>query len=97
MEELIKYLNDKFGSDNESYTYTEGKQYNKVIRTAWQQGSAYAFVARNTFNNKGMGRVTEGDVFKASSWTVPAKHARATLADHSTWESLGAYSPAYLK
>lgn len=97
MEELIKYLNEKYGTENSSYTTEELQKYTKIVRKSYGSISSYAFVAKESFNNKQMGDVTIGEIFKASSWKTPARHARALLSDKSTWNKLGAYSPEYLK
>ena len=65
----------------------EGQRYVKVVKTdGVSTRSAWAFVDK-----------TNGDVLKAASWGVPAKHARASIYDPSTWKNVGPYGPAYMR
>ena len=64
-------------------TIEPGRKYLRIIN----KGSVYAFI--NTEN---------GDVLKAASWKVPAKHARGNIFDANNGLSgLGPYGPAYLR
>jgi len=58
----------------------------KRIRVA-EGGSVHSFIDLAT-----------GDVLKAASWKVPAKHARGNIFDaHTGLRGMGPYGPAYLR
>lgn len=41
--------------------------------------SVYAFIALSDLSNKTLGSVKAGDIHKAASWTMPAKHKRGNV------------------
>lgn len=66
-----------------AWRITRGKRFVKVIHN----GGAHSFVELAT-----------GGVFKAASWSTPAKHARGNIFD--AWNGLrnmGPFGPAYLR
>ena len=98
MEDLINYLNDKFGNKNKHYAYRETDKYYKVVISSYGTSSAYAFISKVEFRNKVLGNVFTGDILKASSWNTPAKHARGKLDNKTTWDRcFGEYSVVYLR
>ncbi len=65
-----------------------GRRYVKLIRrgSRWN-GSAHSFVD-----------MTNGDVLKAASWDVPAKHARGNIFDSDNGlSSMGEHGPGSLR
>ena len=62
-----------------------GKKYAKIVASSLSQKSVYCFVDLST-----------GDVFKAASWSRPAKHVRGNIeGDVSSF--MTPYGAAYLK
>jgi len=59
--------------------------------------SAVAFIALCEFENKGLGKVRAGDVFKSASYKAPAKHARGNIYDESGVDCWGWHGPHYLR
>jgi hypothetical protein len=93
MDYLIEYLNNRFPT-RQPFTMNDGKRYAKIING----NSVYCFVAKSDFTTKGLGAVKRGDLLKPASWNTPAKHARGSLFDESTWEdAFGKYGMRYLK
>ena len=97
INEIIKFINDKFGEEKRSYESHELPKYFKIVMTVWEQKSVYAFIAKSDFENKKLGAVNKGDIFKADGWTTPAKHSRGKLFDQTTWTCLEQYGPCYLR
>jgi hypothetical protein len=101
-QELIEETARRNGYENPSKLFVEeGKTFLKIVSkntfkdTFLPGGSAWGFIAKDDGNNKGMGSWKRGDLFKAASWAVPAKHARGNVIDKH-W-NIGPYGPAYLK
>lgn len=65
-----------------------GKKYAKIVRRGdHQSGSVHCFVD-----------MINGDVLKAASWKVPAKHARGNIFDeHHGLRHMNEYGAAYLR
>jgi len=101
INELLKYLNTNHkggGPLPYEFTATEGKQYFKIMQTSGPSTSVYAFIAKIDFENRSMGRVHAGQVFKPAGWKRPARHSRGELLDKSTWaECFGTYGVAYIR
>ena len=58
-----------------------GRKFDKVIH----DNSVWGFVAKTDGVLKGI-PYNVGDVFKAASWSAPAKHVRGTIfTDNTTW------------
>jgi hypothetical protein len=91
-KEFVELLNDKYGDENKSYSYTEGSAYYKIILTIFNQRSAWGFVAVKDNLKKGE---SVGDLLKADSWNAPAKIPRGNiiLGDAKYDE----YSPQYIR
>ena len=79
--ELSRYAQQQLNELNEGtfkgmrFTITEGKKYYKIIsndwderRKEWNSGGVHAFVNKHT-----------GEIYKAASWSAPAKHVRYDL------------------
>ena len=64
---------------NEKLSLKPGRKFIKVIRG----GSVWGFVAKKGGFHKGIPFKT-GDVFKAASWSSPAKHVRGSIFSDST-------------
>ena len=81
--------------DNNGYTFpkdilitTKGRRYTKVIRrnSDGSGGSVHCFIDKN------------GDVLKAASWKIPAKHARGNIFDeHNGLAAMTPYGAVYLR
>ena len=76
-----------------------GQKMVKVI-SAWENKShcsVWGFVAMVDNTTKSLGIVKAGDVMKAASFNVPAKHARGNILDSTNGTSrLTAHGPSYL-
>lgn len=77
MIDFLEKLNNKFPPQNEfsfSFSFTEGEKYFKIVlvNNKGVHQSSYAFVSKAT-----------GDLFKAASWSVPAKHAQGNVNDET--------------
>ena len=60
--------------------------------------SVYGFISREDGEtNKTLGKVKAGDIHKAASFKAPAKHARGSIFDESTWNCADAYGIVYLR
>jgi len=79
--ELSRYAQQQLNELNEGtfkgmrFTITTGKKYYKIIsndwderRKEWNSGGVHAFVNKHT-----------GEIYKAASWSAPAKHVRYDL------------------
>lgn len=102
INEVIEKLNELFGNVTKNgeivqgfvreYKAVKGNRYTKItVQHYGQFGcSAYAFIDNKT-----------GDVFKAATWSAPAKHARGNInamPDDTTFKmTFGEYSVVYLK
>lgn len=62
----------------------------------YKTGSVYCFIARQSFTNRTMGDVVTGGIYKASSFSTPAKHHRGNIYDNVTFPCAGPYGIAYL-
>ena len=64
-----------------------GKKYCRIVQIGPGTRSAWAFVD-----------MANGDVLKAASWKLPAKHARGNIFDENQgMKHIGPYGPAYLR
>ena len=70
---------------NYSLEVTSGRRYHKLIMVRGNNRSVWAFVNLET-----------GDIFKAASWTAPAKHARGNINNPMTYEHYTWLGPPYL-
>lgn len=59
--------------------------------------SVYCFVCLKDYATKTLGALKVGDLHKAAGFKVPAKHARGSVLDESTWVNASPYGLAYLK
>ncbi len=73
-----------------------GKKYIRIVKVGQHQRAVWAFVSAGDVVNKALS-FGRGDVAKAASWDVPAKHARGNIFDASNGLSrCTSYGPAYL-
>lgn len=91
IEQFVKELNEKFPKQydwSETFMFTEGKKFFKICRTkdGYTPSSAYGFVDKNT-----------GDLYKAASYSIPAKHVRGNINDESGLNACEQYSVIYLR
>lgn len=68
---------------------SDGRRYYKII----VNNSAWGFVAKSDGVNKGV-PYFKWDLFKAQSWSSPAKWARGNITDSNTTYTV--YGPHYL-
>jgi hypothetical protein len=68
------------------HTFTKGGRYWRIVKSDGTSRSVWGFVD-----------TTNGDILKAASWRVPAKHARGNVFDPSSWRHFSNYGPQYLK
>jgi hypothetical protein len=90
IEAFVDELNKKwpktpFGS---SFLYVAGKKYHKICksRDGIKPDSAYAFIDIKT-----------GDLYRAASWAIPAKHIRGNINDASGLDACEEYGVRYLR
>ena len=91
---LVGWLNNNFPS--QKFDFEPGNKFYKITTAPFGQKSVYAFIAMDNFENKKLGQVVQGDIFKPATWSQPAKHKRGTLYDQNTWVCFGKYSVQYL-
>ena len=60
-------------------------------------GSVYGFVALVDFENKTMGAVFRGGIYKADGYKRAAKHARGNVFDEDFEKAAGPWGVAYLR
>jgi hypothetical protein len=58
----------------------------RIVRNEEVSRSAWAFIDKST-----------GDILKAASWKVPAKHSRGNIYQPESWVTVTSHGPAYLK
>jgi hypothetical protein len=63
-----------------------GKKYVRIVNQDTVSRSAWAFVD-----------IATGDILKAASWKVPAKHSRGNIYKPESWVAVTAFGPAYLR
>lgn len=59
--------------------------------------SVYCFVCLLDYSTKALGQLKAGDLHKASGFKVPAKHARGSVLEPSSWTCANPHGLAYLK
>lgn len=74
--------------DQKKLRYMEGQKYIRIVQGLEGSGcsSAWAFVEIET-----------GNIYKAASWKVPAKHARGNIYSENPVANHSAYGPCYLR
>lgn len=87
LDKFISHVNTVI-NEGSHITIDHGKRYVKLIITSkYEDKSVYGFVDK-----------TNGDILKAASWKVPAKHARGNIYDENTYASAATtYGISYLK
>ena len=90
MQEFIDTLNAKYPvveSYDRKYAFTTGKRYYKIVRATQEDKveSSYGFVD-----------IENGDLYKAASWSAPAKHVRGNILDKSGIDACERFSVKYL-
>ena len=99
LAKLIEHLN-QYKTSYEHFGVTVGKSYYKIVimnTETNKPASAYAFVVRHDFRTRTLGKCNKGDIHKPAGWSQPAKHARGSLFDESTWGCCGRYGVMSLK
>lgn len=72
----------------------------KWVRVTVQNGtqrSVYAFICLKDYSTKTLGQLKAGDIHKAASWKIPAKHARGNIMDDKFVNCLTPQGVIYLK
>lgn len=62
-----------------------------------EKGSIYAFIALVDMQTSTLGTVKAGDIHKAASYKLPAKHKRGSVFDEGFNNCLTPYGVAYLR
>lgn len=84
--ERVKLLKDNANPTNHHVVgFDKGSKYYRIWSEQGSSKSVYCFVEKET-----------GDIYKAASWKIPAKHARGNIKD-PTMSGLTAYGAVYLK
>ena len=87
---VSKLLSDKWiRIEKQELRENNGKQEYKTT-------SVYCFIARQGYNNKTMGEVVNGGLYKAASFKTAAKHHRGNIYDNVTFACAGLYGLEYL-
>lgn len=63
-----KQLSDSTLAERDTFTVNKGRKYIKVVRNTPSQKFVHSFIDKET-----------GDIFKSSTWSSPAKHARGNI------------------
>ena len=74
---LVSWLNEKYGDDKKSFTVKNGKKYFKICDQ--ENGtirSVYCFIDPN------------GNILKANSWNSPHKTPRGTVLEDTNWNKV---------
>lgn len=85
IEQFVEELNQKFPKRNDvghTYVFTIGKRFYKICvsRNGSTPSSAYAFVDKSN-----------GDLYKAASWSAPANYVRGNINNESGLEACNEY------
>ena len=99
---MDEYMSKKFPNAHATCRIIIGVEYkDKWVKLVRIEGSVrqgvYGFIARQNFETKGLGKVVAGDIHKPASFASPAKHARGSVFDESTWGCAGPFGIEYLK
>ena len=112
LQEFLKVADAKTAESYREHNFTfespprhkieMGRNWARVVVTrerngSWTTTSVYAFVAVKEFYNKTLGRVRTGDIHKAASFKIPAKHARGNIFVAGWEDNLTPYGIVYLK
>jgi len=74
---LVKWLNDKYGDEKKSFTLKIGKKYFKICdQENGQIRSVYCFVD------------PQGNILKPNSWNSPHKTPRGTVLSDENWNKI---------
>jgi len=76
--DFVKWANGR-NMEEDKLSVKPGRKFIKIIR----DNSVWGFVAKKGGVHKGIPFKT-GDVFKAASWSSPAKHVRGSIFDTNT-------------
>ncbi len=113
LELFIKHANElsaKYWKDM-NYTFSlpptyvaqQGPKWVKVFKVenehngTSRQTSIYAFIVKESFQNKTLGSVTAGDVHKPATYNSPAKTARGNIFVDGFNNCAGPHGIAYLR
>lgn len=77
----------------DSFSIQYADKWAKIVKG----NSVYGFIALVDFENKQLGQVKTGDIHKAASWKIPAKHARGSVFADDFGNCAGPYGIAYLR
>jgi hypothetical protein len=85
---IMKYMQKDFPTlPIKTVSVMHGQRYVRLVESDGGGGrSCWGFVDK-----------TNGNILKAAGWNAPAKHARGSIFDKSTWRNMGPYGPAYLR
>lgn len=74
-----------------------GRKFLRIVKQEPNHRGIWGFVAVADGCTKTLGAWKRGDVFKAATWSTPAKHARTNIFDPDWWNHCDVYGPQYLK
>ena len=77
-------------------TTTEGKSYIKVIRILGNgQCMVHSFIAVKDIHTRSI-IAKKGDILKPAGWSCPAKHARGSIFEPTSYNNVGTHGPHHL-
>lgn len=101
METAIELLVGKLNARAECLGSKENLFTATYLSDKWcritRSDSAYAFIALDNFETKGLGNVTRGSIHKPASFKAPAKYARGSVFEQDNGiNCCGEYGVSYL-
>jgi len=84
LELMIKHLNETFGNENITYTYSVLRVRVRILEKIYGQTCCYGFID------------FQGNILKADGWNQPAKHIRGNLFSNNWKNSFQKHSVIYL-
>lgn len=97
-EVINKHYKEQYvGMEIPTLSVNVGKKWSKIIVTRHASPAVYGFVCMNDGLTKTLGQLKNGDIHKAASFALPAKHARGSIFNEQTWNCSTPYGIVYLK
>lgn len=69
----------------------------KIVTVQPNATSVFAFICLKDFENKTLGKLKKGDIHKAASWKIPAKHPRGSVYQENFNNCVTPHGIIYLK
>ncbi len=94
-EPELQKLSDFIKKDYQKNEFAKGRNFNIV----WEYGNKFIKVITSVGQRSVWGFIdrNNGDIYKAATWSRPAKHVRGNLFDKKTWSKFEWTGPQYLK